>query len=113
MNNMKLVGSEGCEICAAYKAKHPNLEYIEMPDIQIGLGDTIAAITSFFGITPCRACQLRRHWCNKWFPYKRKIDPKLVELKQILIKLGAKEYPVLLNENMDALVPLSHLDEIR
>jgi hypothetical protein len=36
-----------------------------------GLGDTIAAITKWFGIEPCGGCQQRREMLNRWLPYRR------------------------------------------
>ena len=35
----------------------------------VGLGDTIAKITSAVGIQPCGGCKSRQEWLNKVFPY--------------------------------------------
>ena len=34
-----------------------------------GLGDTIAKVTSKFGVTPCGRCKKRQEALNKRFPY--------------------------------------------
>ena len=39
----------------------------EVPSM--GLGDTIAKITKFFGIEPCEGCKSRQAQFNKLFPY--------------------------------------------
>ena len=38
----------------------------------VGLGDTIAKITTFVGIKPCGRCQKRRRLLNKIVPYRIK-----------------------------------------
>ena len=35
-----------------------------------GLGDTIARITSWFGIPPCGGCKRRQDRLNRWLPYR-------------------------------------------
>jgi hypothetical protein len=35
-----------------------------------GLGDTVARITSWFGIQPCGGCERRQELLNRWVPYK-------------------------------------------
>lgn len=35
-----------------------------------GLGDTVARITSWFGIRPCGGCQRRQEVLNRWVPYR-------------------------------------------
>jgi len=36
-----------------------------------GLGDTIAKVTKFFGVRPCRGCKKRQRRLNKLWPYHR------------------------------------------
>ncbi len=41
-----------------------------------GFGDTIAAITKWFGIEPCGGCERRREILNQWLPYRsRRLAP--------------------------------------
>lgn len=41
-----------------------------------GLGDSIAKITSYFGIRPCGGCERRRELLNRWVPYPdRQTEP--------------------------------------
>lgn len=42
-----------------------------------GLGDTVAQITSWFGIQPCGGCNRRKDWLNRWVPYGSTPDPEL------------------------------------
>ncbi|MCK5610069.1 hypothetical protein KAR91_49810 [Candidatus Pacearchaeota archaeon] len=37
-----------------------------------GFGDTIKWFTGLFGIVPCAACERRRKWLNKIFPFRFK-----------------------------------------
>ena len=37
-----------------------------------GLGDTVAKVTKFFGISPCRDCGERQEFLNELFPYNVK-----------------------------------------
>lgn len=39
-----------------------------------GLGDTIAKVTKFFGVRPCRGCEKRRRRLNELWPYKRGVE---------------------------------------
>jgi hypothetical protein len=39
-----------------------------------GVGDTVARITSAFGIKPCGGCKARQKSLNEKFPYKAKIE---------------------------------------
>ncbi|MDD4109929.1 MAG: hypothetical protein PHS54_00085 [Clostridia bacterium] len=55
---------------------------------------------------------IRRHWCNRYFPYKwnlKKIDPKIVEIKQKIIISNVKQYPVIMNDDLDAIIPIENL----
>ena len=36
-----------------------------------GLGDSVANITSLFGVKPCGGCKKRQEKLNKLFPYKK------------------------------------------
>ena len=109
---MIIVGKEGCPRCKTLRTFYPKVRYIEIPDIHIGLGDTICAITCFLGIQPCKSCMIRRHWCNKYFPYKwkiKKIDSKIIELKQKIIHSNIKQYPVLFDDNLEEMIPIETL----
>lgn len=110
---MIIVGKQNCPRCKKLRALFPLIKYIEIPDFNIGLGDTICDITCFFGITPCKACMIRRHWCNKWFPYKwnlNKISPELVALKQRIILSDIKTYPIIMDDALEHVIPLEALD---
>lgn len=99
---MKLIGKEGCPDCIIFKKQHPSLEYIEIPDLDLGFGDTICRITCFFGITPCASCRLRQSFLNKLIPYSwniKKVKHGILELKNSLLKQGIKKYPVVLDDN--------------
>ena len=88
------------------------MKYIEIPDTHIGLGDTICAITCFFGIQPCGKCISRRHWCNEWFPYKwntKKLSPTLLKAKQMMLAEGIRQYPFIMNSDMTRIIPLEDL----
>ena len=109
---MIMIGKRNCPCCKKVRAFLPDIKYIEIPDVHIGLGDTISAITSFFGITPCRGCMIRRHWCNEWFPYKRnikQIPPEIIQLKQKIILSTIKTYPIFMDDNMDHFIPLEYV----
>ena len=45
-------------------------------EVSVGLGDTIAKVTTAMGIKPCGKCKKRQEALNKAFPYKKK-DGKL------------------------------------
>jgi len=114
-NMVVIIGKEGCPRCKELRALYPSVPYIEIPDVHIGLGDTICAITCFFGITPCGACRIRQHWCNKLFPYwwnNRKITSNQKEIKQLLLRLKAKQYPVIVDTESDKLVPIEKLSNV-
>lgn len=36
-----------------------------------GFGDSVASITSLFGVKPCGGCKKRQEKLNKMFPYKK------------------------------------------
>lgn len=38
----------------------------------LGLGDSIAKITSFLGIPHCGGCERRRQWLNRWVPFRQR-----------------------------------------
>lgn len=100
---MILIGKEGCPKCKDIKAAFPYLQYIEIPDIQTGLGDTICSVTCWLGIIPCRGCRLRQNWCNKVFPYFwniKKMDPKYIEIKRKVYKLGVRQFPVIVDDEI-------------
>lgn len=104
---MLLIGKEGCSRCKEVKAVFSTLPYIEIPDIPVGLGDTICSITCWLGIIPCKGCRIRQNWCNKWFPYKRnqqRIDPKILDIKHKLHALGIKQYPVIVNDDVSKIL---------
>jgi len=106
--NEILICKEGCDLCRKVrKSVYPNMEYIEIPKISIGLGDTIAKITSFFGITPCAGCRLRQIWCNKWFPYpwnRRKVPPGILAIKEKVYRLGVRRFPVVVDREYTKII---------
>jgi hypothetical protein len=109
---MIIVGKQGCSRCKKLRTLYPKEQYIEIPNVHIGLGDTICAITCFFGITPCKGCMIRRHWCNKWIPYKwnlKKIAPEIAELKQRIIISNIKQYPVFMDNDLKNILPIESL----
>jgi hypothetical protein len=55
---------------------------------------------------------IRRHWCNKWIPYKwnrKKITPELVELKQRIILSNVKQYPIIVSDDLTTIIPIDEL----
>lgn len=50
----------------------------EMPDIQKGVGDSVAKMTKAVGIKPCGKCKERQEKLNRMFPYasNNKFDPE-------------------------------------
>ncbi len=109
---MVIIGKQGCPRCSTLRTFYPKERYIEIPDVHIGLGDTICAITCFFGIKPCRGCMIRRHWCNKWFPYKRnikKLTPEIIDLKQRIIISNVNQYPVIMDDKLENIIPIESL----
>lgn len=112
---MIIVGKQGCPKCKTLRTSFPNLKYIEIPDIQIGMGDTICAITCLFGIHPCAKCRVRQHWCNKLFPYKwnlKEISPEIINLKQRLLMLRIKEYPVVMDDTLKTIIPIDNMQNM-
>ena len=70
---MIIVGLEKCAPCKEFKAKHPNVRYIEVPR-QAGE------------------------------------DIQSLNMKKRLTQLGVTEFPVILNDGMTKVLPLSSLD---
>lgn len=104
---MILICKEGCPKCISVRKKRPKLKYIEIPKISIGLGDTIAKITHFFGIDPCPGCRLRQIWCNKWFPYPwnvKKVPARILKVKEKAYRLGVRRFPVLVNDKFTKII---------
>lgn len=108
-----IIGIKGCPRCDELKQMYPNASYIELPNISLGLGDTISKITSIFGINPCNGCRIRQYKLNKLVPYKwriKKLDPRIARLKINICLLNKKSYPIYLpSENSDTILNL--LDE--
>jgi hypothetical protein len=70
---MLIVGLEHCAPCKEFRAKHPNIRYIEVPR------------------------QARE-------------DIQARNMKKRLTQLGVTEFPVILNDGMTKVLPLSSLD---
>ncbi len=52
-----------------------------------GFGDIISWVTGLFGIMPCAACEKRRKWLNKIFPFRFKtMHDKMFEIQNKLCK---------------------------
>ena len=112
---MVIVGKQGCRQCKKLKASLSSIKYIEIPDVHIGLGDTICAITCFLRIVPCRSCKIRQHWCNKIFPYwwnKHKISSEHQQLKQKLLLLNVRQYPVIMDDALSNIIAIDELEYI-
>lgn len=111
---MILVGKQNCSRCENLKASFPFVKYIEIPDVQIGVGDTICDIACFFGIIPCESCRIRQLWLNRIFPYwwnARKISSDIKKLKHHLLRLKIKQYPILMDDDLCFILPMSILGE--
>jgi hypothetical protein len=104
---MKIIGLEGCPKCKEIKTLYPNATYIEIPRLSLGFGDTIAKITCFFGIRPCLKCRLRQNILNNIIPYTwrvKKINQTILDAKKFAYKQGAKEFPILVDDNVSKII---------
>ncbi|MFA5754013.1 MAG: hypothetical protein WC905_01465 [Patescibacteria group bacterium] len=109
---MVIIGKQGCPRCNVLRTAFPSIKYIEIPSMHIGLGDTIYAIAHMFGIHPCTNCKIRRHWCNKIFPYKwnqKNISPEIVNLKQKIIISKIDQYPIVMDDELETIIPIEML----
>jgi hypothetical protein len=97
---MILIGKQGCPRCKMLRVFFPTLEYIELPDKHFGLGDTICAFTSFFGITPCTKCQIRRNWFNKIIPYawNKRFPGYYSHIKSTMLLSDVKTFPFFMDD---------------
>ncbi|HEY7425021.1 MAG TPA: hypothetical protein VH682_12390 [Gemmataceae bacterium] len=50
-----------------------------------GFGDTVAQITSWFGIQPCGGCERRQELLNRWLPY-RSVPAIEVPAPEVLVR---------------------------
>jgi len=41
-------------------------------DEEIGLGDAISRVTSYFGVRPCGGCRRRAAALNRWIVFRRR-----------------------------------------
>lgn len=57
---------------AAWEAGRGPGQLTQAPRKARGLGDTIAAVTRWFGIKQCCGCKRRQRWFNRMWPYARK-----------------------------------------
>jgi hypothetical protein len=106
---MKIIGLEGCPKCVILKQKYPDFEYIEIPRLSLGFGDTVAKLTCFFGIQTCKACRIRQYKFNKWIPYSwrsKQIDNKIINAKNFAYQMGIKEFPILVDEDLTKIIEL-------
>ena len=94
-----IIGLQGCPRCSDLKLRYPGATYIELPNISLGLGDTISKLTRMFSVRPCHACRIRQHKFNKWIPYTwriNKLDRDIAIMKRNICLLDMKEYPILI-----------------
>lgn len=59
-----------------------------------GLGDTVAQITSWFGIQPCGGCKRRQDWLNRWVPYGSKSAIETPANETPTIQVPTSELPM-------------------
>ena len=104
---MIIIGLQECPRCKSLKELHPDYEYIEIPLLALGLGDTINQITHLFGFETCRNCRLRQYKCNTWIPYTQRlgsINKRVLAAKNLAFKNGIVEFPVLANDDLTEIV---------
>ena len=98
---MKIIGYKGCPKCEILRLIYPDLEYIEIPDISLGFGDSFAKFTKLFGFSPCKKCRIRQYKFNKWLPYwwrLKHVDEKIIKAKELAYLNGVKEFPILIDD---------------
>jgi hypothetical protein len=96
-----IVGSENCDRCNVLYGLLPGATIVKIPNRPLGLGDSIAYITEYMRIPSCRGCKIRRSVLNDWFPYKKRASKTVREIRNIVLKLGHEELPVLLDKRYD------------
>lgn len=104
---MIIIGLKNCPRCKLVKAIKPYHEYIEIPDISLGFGDTIAKFTKLFGFSPCEQCRLRQYKINNLIPYKwrlKRVAPKVIKAKQLAYKNGITMFPVFADDDLTEIV---------
>lgn len=111
---MILVTIPDCYRCNIFKVRNDCLTFldvVELPDISFGLGDTLGKILDQFGSHSCKKCKIRQSILNEIFPYFwKKINPKHLQIRNVLLKLNKKIYPVLLDNNLDKEISLTNID---
>jgi hypothetical protein len=110
---MKIISVKDCPRCDLFKKRNKNISYIELPNCDFGLGDTIYRILKFLRFSSCSNCKIRQSYLNKWFPYKwnKKITENHRIIKNKLLKLNAGKYPVLVDDDLTKTYSLYTVDK--
>lgn len=94
----------GCMCATNFYTKNGAIR-LRLPK-ELGFGDTVAEwIHRVLNITPCAACQRRRSFLNRLFPYFSKSRPEWRAWNAFLLS-GATKLPVEWDSETDAITPL-------
>lgn len=104
----QIIGVDNCKRCQHLKDLLPSLKYTQLPDISLGLGDTIHRITLLFNIKKCSSCYTRHYWLNKLFPYFWRGDRHIRKVRSLLVKLKITEYPAIISTDYQRVLDLKN-----
>lgn len=100
-SKLVIVAVENCNDCVDLINQIPALDYIKLSDISVGLGDTIAKITSWFDIDECSSCKVRHLWANRLFPYFWRSTKDHRKIRRTMLKNKLVKYPVLMTQDFE------------